>query len=73
MLKSQGWIEKEIIMGLANKNEHRNHIHNTAAKSDMKKNSLFNFSNNNSSFLLEYVFSINMANKVIYQQKLKLS
>ena len=68
MLKSQGWIEKEIIMGLANKNEHRNHIHNTAAKSDMKKKiSLFNFStNNNSTFLLEYFFSIN--NKVIYQQ-----
>ena len=66
MLKSQGWIEKEIIMGLANKNEHRNHIHNTAAKSDMKKFSLFNFSNNNSTFLLEYFFSIN--NKVIYQQ-----
>ena len=57
MLKSQGWIEKEIIMGLANKNEHRNHIHNTAAKSDMKKISLFNFSNNNNStFLLEYFF-----------------
>ena len=58
MLKSQGWIEKEIIMGLANKNEHRNHIHNTAAKSDMKKKiSLFNFrNNNNSSFLLEYFF-----------------
>ena len=43
MLKSQGWIEKEIIMGLANKNEHRNHIHNTAAKSDMKKNFLVQF------------------------------
>ena len=43
MLKSQGWIEKEIIMGLANKNEHRNYIHNTAAKSDMKKNFFVQF------------------------------
>ena len=70
MLKSQGWIEKEIIMGLANKNEHRNHIHNTAAKSDMKKKILCVIlaTTITQVFCLNIFFSLNTANKVIYQQ-----